>query len=159
MREEGKSGKIAENADEAGGDGSERCRFRNEHRRPGIEKSAQWSVSIANINVLAAGLRFHRAQFCVGESAKEGKQSADEPCEINESRRADRLHHLRGNEKNATADDRAHHNRGGMTHAERAWKVRCGVANPAMNWSRSVHRKSSQYTESSPLDANLDAES
>src|ERR1700678_2770465 len=81
---------------------------------PGIEKSEQWPVGIANIDILAACLRFHRAQLRISERAEKREQSSDHPRQIDKSSRTDRLHHLGRDQKNSAPDDRSHYHGAGM---------------------------------------------
>ena len=115
--EERKDRERAENANQSGRDRGYRCRLGDDEPRPGIEKASQGSVSVADINIFAAGLRLHGAQFGVGERAKKRQQPAHQPRQIHQLGGTYRLHHLGGNEKNSAADDCAHDHRGGVADA------------------------------------------
>src|SRR5208282_5222814 len=91
---------------------------------PAVEKTTQRTVSVADINVFATGLRLHGAQFSVGKRAKERQQAADEPSQIDQFGGAHGLHHLGRNQKDSAADDGSHHYGGGVTHAKIAGEFR-----------------------------------
>ena len=116
--EERQRAKGAENADEPGRRGRDRCRLGDGEPCPGVEKRGQRPVGVADVDVFAAGLRLHGAKLGVGHGAKHREQAADDPDEIDEACRADRLHHLGGNEKDAAADDGADDDRGRVAGAE-----------------------------------------
>ena len=115
MGEETQGRKVSQNAHETGGQSRDRSRLRDEKPGPGVKKSSQRAVTVADVNILAAGLRLHGAQFGVGQRSKERKQSAHQPRQVNQLCRPSGLHHLGRNQKNSTADDGADDNRAGMT--------------------------------------------
>ncbi len=118
VREEAENRERPEDADQAGGDGRNRRRLGNEESCPGIEKSGERAVTVANINVFAPGLRLHCPQFSISERAKEREQTTDEPCQIDKFGGADSLHHFGGNQENPAADDGANNDRSGVAYAE-----------------------------------------
>jgi hypothetical protein len=120
--EKRKDRKRSQNPHQPGGDRGDRRGLGDHKPSPGIEKSAQWTVRVADINVFAARLRLHRAQFGVSERAKKRKQPAHQPRQIYELSRAYRLHHLGGNQKNSAADDCSHHHRRRLADAQSANK-------------------------------------
>ncbi len=91
-----------------------------------IEKAGERAVGVADIHVLAAGLRLHGAQFRIGERAKEREHAADHPCQVDQFGRADRLHHFSRNRKSA-ADDGSNDDCAGMAHAEIASQFGIGT--------------------------------
>ena len=107
-----------ENAHDSRGDGRNRCRLGNREPGPGIQEAGQWSVGVADVDVLAAGLRLHRAQLGVGDRPRHRQDAADNPRQVHQLGRADRLHHLGRNQEDAAADDGAHHNRACLAHAQ-----------------------------------------
>ena len=127
VREEAEDRKGPQDAHEAGGDGRNRGRLGDQEPGPGIEKSRQRTVGIAHVHILAARLRFHGAQFGVGERAEERQHSADQPRQIDQLGRADRLHHFGRNQKDSAADDGAHDHRGSVAHAQIAEAVQGGM--------------------------------
>src|SRR5581483_5929348 len=126
MGEKGEDSKRPEDADEASGNRSDRGWLGDEKPCPGIEKSSEWAIGVAHVNVLAAGLWFHGAKFGIGERAEERKQSADDPRQINQPGGTDRLHHFGGYQENTAADDGADHDRSGVAYTEIPQPVRLG---------------------------------
>src|ERR1700722_17669506 len=92
--EKGKNRERTENANQSGCDCRHGGRLRNDEPRPAVEESAQWAVSNSDIDVFAAGLRFHRTEFGVSESSEEGGQTTHQPGQIHQLGRAYGLHHL-----------------------------------------------------------------
>jgi hypothetical protein len=119
-----KTEKVPRIRTRAGDDCSDRSWLGDHEPRPGIEKPGPGPVGVADVDVLSAGLRFHRAQFGVSERAEERKQSADHPRKVDELGRAHGLHHLGGHEKNSAADNRPDNHRGGVAHAQIAREFR-----------------------------------
>ena len=107
-REERKDWKCTENTNQSGRDGRHRSRLRDDEPSPCVKKSAKRPVRIANINIFAARLRLHRAEFRVSKRAEEREQSAHQPSQIHQLGRAHRLHHLSGNQKDSTPDNGSH---------------------------------------------------
>src|SRR5208283_5883560 len=124
VREKRKDRECAQDAHQSRGDCGHRRRFRDHEPCPAVEKTTQRTVSVADINVFATGLRLHGAQFSVGKRTKERQQAAHEPRQIDQLGGANSLHHLGGNQKDSAADDGSHHHRGGVTHAEIAGELR-----------------------------------
>ena len=117
MSEKRKYRKCSQNSYQAGGYGCDGTGLRDNEPRPGVKKTAEWAVSVAHIDVLPSGLGLHRTQFRVSQRPKKRQQPAHQPREINQFSGAGRLHHFRGNKKDATADDGPNYHRGGMTGA------------------------------------------
>ena len=111
---EGKSRESFKDANQSGSDSGDGRWLGDEEPRPGVEKSSQRSITVADVDILATCLRLHGAQFSVGERPEEGKQSTCEPGQVNQLCRTGGLHHLGRYQKNSTADDGAHHNCAGM---------------------------------------------
>ena len=129
MALEGKNEKIGERAQNANQSGSDRGhgrRFRDDEPGPGVEKAAQRTVGVADINIFSARLRLHGAKFGIGERAKKRKQPAHQPRQIHQLRRAHGLHHLGGNQKNSAADDRPHNHGRGVADAQVAGQLGTG---------------------------------
>ena len=123
-REKGEDRKRPKNSHQPRDHGRDRSRFRDDKPGPRVEKSGQRPVAVADVDILAAGLRLHRSQFGISERAEKREQSAHHPCQINQLGRAHGLHHFRGHEKNSAADDRAHDHRGGVAHPQVAGEFR-----------------------------------
>ena len=113
-------GKCPENSHDSGSDGRHRTGLSDGKPGPRIKESQPWPVGVANVNILAAGLRLHRAQFGVGHRSRHRQHATHKPRQVNQLRRPDRLHHLGRNQEDATANDRAHHDSAGLAYAQLA---------------------------------------
>ena len=89
------------------GQGGDRSWLSDGKPCPGVEKPRQRAISVANVDVFASGLRLHGAQFGIGEGAGKREHPADDPRQIDQPGRADSLHHLGRNQKDAAANDGA----------------------------------------------------
>src|SRR5438552_16570968 len=88
----------------AHGERGSRGAARNCKLRPTIDESPRPAVSVAHDAVLARGARHHRQKLCVGERARQRKQSGDQPNSQRFSRRAHIAGHHAGFKKDAGAD-------------------------------------------------------
>ena len=113
-----RAGKRAEDADDAGGNGGDGGWLGDDEPGPGVEESGERAVGVAHVDVFAAGLGLHGAEFGITECAEEGEQAADDPSGVDELGGADGLHHLGGNEEDAAADDGADDYGGGVADFE-----------------------------------------
>ena len=113
-------GESAQHPYQAGGYGGNGCWLGDQEPGPGVQKSHQPAVGVADVNIFAARLRLHRAQFGVSHGAEKREKATHDPRQINQLGRSYRLHHLGGNQEDAAADDGAHHHRAGMAHAQLA---------------------------------------
>jgi hypothetical protein len=123
VTEKVKCRKHAEGTREAAGDGGDGGRLGNGEPGPHVEKGGRVAVGSAQVDILAAGVRHHGAEFGIGHGAEEREQATDDPGEIDKRRRADILHHLARNEKNAAADNGADYNGGRLAGAEHARQI------------------------------------
>jgi len=121
VQEEREDRKCFQDPHQPGSDGRNRSRFSDQKPGPGIKKSRQRPVGVANVHILTAGLRLHGAQFGICKRAEKREQPPNHPGEIDKSSRPHRLHHLGWNQKNPAPDDRPNHHRPGM----RQPKVAC----------------------------------
>ncbi len=106
-----KSRERPQDTHETGGKRGDRRRFGDQEPGPGVKKGSQRPVAIANIDVLASSLWFHGAEFGISDCAKERKQTAHQPGQINKLGGAGSLHHFSRHQKNSAADDGAYHDR------------------------------------------------
>ena len=125
--EERKHRKSLKDSNQPRRNGRDRRRLGDQKPGPGIQKSGQRPVGIANINILAARLRLHRAQFRIGERAEEREQPPHQPSQINQLSRPDRLHHFSRDQKDSAANDGANDNRAGMTYPKIASEFGTGL--------------------------------
>ena len=109
-----KCGKEAERTGQPDGDGRDGRRLGHGEPRPHVEKGGRIAVGSAQVDIFAARIGQHGAQFGVGHRAEQRQQAAHDPCQVDESRRADILHHLARHEEDAAADDGAHHDGSGL---------------------------------------------
>ena len=116
--EEVKRGEDAEGARESAGDGGDGGGLGDGEPCPHIEEGGRVAVGAAEIDVFAAGVREHGAEFGVGHGAEEREQAADDPGEVDERGGAGVAHHLAGDEEDAAADDGADDDGGGLRCAE-----------------------------------------
>ena len=79
VAKKGERGKRAKDAHNAGGDRRQCSGHRDGEVRPAIQEATKGAVGVANINVFAAGLRLHRAEFCVRQSAAYREQATNDP--------------------------------------------------------------------------------
>src|SRR4051794_3837440 len=61
-------------------DGCDGSALDDQEEGPSIEEAPERSERLAQINVLASGLRHHRGEFSVGECGGDGHEACDEPC-------------------------------------------------------------------------------
>ncbi len=128
LRQERQRSERAENTYEAGDDGGNRSWLRDEEVSPAVQESTERTVGVTDVHVLAARLRPHRAQFGITERAKPREQATNNPGEVDQRGGADRLHHLRGNQKDAAADHGSDHDRSCMADFQVAGELwLCGL--------------------------------
>ena len=89
-------------------------------QHPAVEKGDQIAVSLAQINVLAAGVGKHRAEFGEGDAAEERNHAADHPHQQKQHGLRQRAGNVFGGEKNRRADDAADQQQHGIEQAESA---------------------------------------
>ena len=120
IRQVRKDGKELERARQAQSDGRDRSRLG--HRKPGphVEETRRVPVGAAQVDIFAARIRHHGAQFRVSHGSKKREQSTHDPRQVDQQRGASVAHHLAGNEKNAAADNGPDHDRNGFARAEDA---------------------------------------
>ena len=123
VREPVKGREDAERAGKAAGDRGDRGRLGDRKPRPHVEEGGGVAVGAAQVDVLAAGIGQHRAEFRIGHGAEEREQAADNPREIDERGRAGVFHHFAGHEEDAAADDGPHHDGRGLAGAEHAGQI------------------------------------
>src|SRR5437588_11780403 len=111
---------CAENPHQSDSDGRNRSWFGDHEPCPGIEKSCKRSIAVTDVNIFSPRLRFKRPKLSVGERSKYRENAADNPCQVNQLGRSNRLHHLFRDKKDATADNSPHDNRDRMPQAELA---------------------------------------
>ena len=110
-------------ARQADGDGGDGGGLGDGEPCPHVEEGGRVTVGAAQIDVLAAGVGKHRAEFGVGHGAEEREQAADDPGEIDKGRGAGVAHHLAGDKEDAAADDGADDDGRGLGCAQHARKV------------------------------------
>ena len=120
LRQKAECSKSSQHPYQPGGHTRNRSGLGDQKPGPPIQKAPQRPVSIAHIDILSPGIRTNRAQLRVGERSKERKQTSKNPSQINQARRADRLHHLRRNKKNAAPNNGSRDNRDRMPDVEPA---------------------------------------
>jgi hypothetical protein len=103
---------------------SHRSRLGDHEPGPGIKKSRERPIPIADIHILPARLRLHRAQFRISERPKKRKRPTHHPSQIHKLSRPHRLHHLRRNQKNPAPNNGPHHNGGSVAHPQIAREFR-----------------------------------
>jgi len=107
-------------AGEAGADGRDRGGADDPEHAPAEQKPEERTEAVANIDVLAARRRPHRAELGVGQSAGQREEAAEHPGQENP---ADAVHgddHFPRDEKDAGADEGAHHHGRALEQPERA---------------------------------------
>ncbi len=114
--------KLAE-GDADGGDGSG---LHDQEQRPAVEKAPERAERLAQVNVLAAGVRHHRRQFAIGQRASDGEKSGEHPGADQQRRRVDQARNVGGDDEDARADHGAHHQRGRADRAQALYES--GVA-------------------------------
>jgi hypothetical protein len=82
--------------------------------RPAIEETAEWAVGVANKDVFAAGLRLHRSELRIRQSAAHREQGTSDPRSKHEIGCAHGLHHFRRDKEDAAANDGSDHDRSGV---------------------------------------------
>ncbi len=130
-------GEEAERAGEADGDGGDGGGLGDGKPGPHVEEGGGVAVGAAQVDVFAAGVGQHGAEFGVGHGAEEREQAADDPGEIDERGGADVLHHLARHKEDAAADDGADDDGRGLAGAEDAGQV--GGCGGARRWVDLVH--------------------
>src|ERR1022692_2459126 len=128
LREERKDREGFEDPHQASSYRCNRSRFSDQKPGPRIQKSRQRPVRVTNINVLAARLRLHSAQFGISQRTEKREQPSDHPSEIYKSSRPYRLHHLGWNQKNSAPDDGPDHNGPRMGQPQVARQFRAELA-------------------------------
>ncbi len=116
-------GKELEGAGQADGDGGDRGRLGHGEPGPHIKESGSVAVRAAQVDIFAAGIGQHGAQFCIGHGAEQREQAADNPGQVDKRRRTDVLHHLPGNQEDAAADDGADDDSRSLAGAQNARQV------------------------------------
>jgi hypothetical protein len=129
------SGEEAQRARQADGDGGDGGRLGHGKPGPHVEEGGGVAVRAAQVDVFAAGVGQHGAQFGVGHGAEEREQSADDPGEIDQGRGADVLHHLARHKEDAAADDGADDNGRGLADAPRTRGKSAGVFCGCAEWA------------------------
>src|SRR4051812_24169405 len=112
----------AKNPHQSDSDCRDRSRLGDYKPRPGIQKSCKRTIPVAHVNILSTRLRLKRTKLSIGERTEDGEDAADNPCKVNQLSRANCLHHLFWNEKDATTDNCPHDNGDRVAQAERARK-------------------------------------
>ena len=79
----------------------------DDEAHPSEEKRRQLAVGLAKVDVLAAGVRQHRAELRIAQRAGEREQAGGDPGRQHEQRRAGILRHDRRLDEDAGADHRA----------------------------------------------------
>ena len=92
--EQVEGGEEAERARQADGDGGDGGGLGDGEPGPHIEEGGGVAVGAAEVDVFAAGVGEHGAEFGVGHGAEEREQAADDPGEIDERGGAGVAHHL-----------------------------------------------------------------
>ena len=102
--------------------GNSRDRARLGHREPcpHIKEARRVAVSAAQVDVFAARIRHHGAQFRIRHGSEERQQSARDPRQVHQRRGAGIAHHLAWDQKNPAADYRPDHDRDSFARAEDA---------------------------------------
>ena len=121
--EQVEGGEELQGAGQADGDGGDGGGLGDGEPRPHVEEGGRVAVGAAQVDVFAAGVGKHGAEFGVGHGAEEREQAADDPGEIDERGGAGVAHHLAGHEKDAAADDGADDDGGGLGCAEDAGQI------------------------------------
>ncbi len=117
-RKEVECGEELQGARESDGDGGDGGGLGDGEPGPHIKEGGCVTVGSAEVDIFAAGVGEHGAEFGVGHGAEEREQAADDPGEIDEGGGAGVAHHFGGNEKDAAADDGADDDGGGLRCAE-----------------------------------------
>ena len=112
--EEVKGGEDAEGAGESAGDGGDGGGLGDGEPCPHVEEGGGVAIGSAEVDVLAAGVGQHGAEFGVGHGSEEREQAAGDPGKIDERGGAGVAHHLRGNKEDAAADDGSDDDGGGL---------------------------------------------
>ena len=118
-----KCAEDSEGAREAAGDCGDRGWLGHREPCPHVKEGGGVAIGAAQVDVLAAGVGEHGAEFGVGHGAEEREKTADDPREVNEHGRACVLHHFAGDEEDAAADDGADDDGGGLAGAKDAGQV------------------------------------
>ena len=98
--------------------GGDRAGLNHEKQSPSVEKTPEWAERLPQVNILPARTRHHGREFAVGERADNGEEAGDEPGANQQRRRSDLARNFGGNNKDARADHRAHHQHGGAGEAQ-----------------------------------------
>ena len=112
--EQVEGGEEFQRARQADGDGGDGCGLGDGEPGPHIEEGGGVAVGAAEVDVFAAGIGKHGAEFGVGHGAEEREQAADDPGEIDKRGGAGVAHHLGGDKEDAAADDGADDDGGGL---------------------------------------------
>ncbi len=91
----------------------------DQEQRPAVEKSPQRPQRLAQVDVLAAGLRHHGGQFAVAERADHGQNAGDDPRAKNQRRRVGSPRDVGIHKKNAGPDHGPGNERGGTEQPKR----------------------------------------
>ena len=86
--------------------------------RPAVEEAVERAEGFAQVDVLAAGVRHGRGQFAVAERRDQGEDRGDEPGHHHQAGRLHLARDIGGDDEDAGADHRAHHQGGGIDQAE-----------------------------------------
>src|SRR5207302_1739164 len=100
------------------------ARLNHEQQTPAVNKADQRMHGLAQINVLAAGLRDLRRKLGIDERPRQCNQSADGPCSENQKWSMNLLSYYIRIREDARADDPAHHDHRRVEEAETASKMR-----------------------------------
>jgi len=80
-----KCGKEAKRAREADGDSRDGCGFGHGKPRPHVKECRGIAVGSAQVDIFAASVGQHGAEFGVGHGAEEREKAADDPGEVDEA--------------------------------------------------------------------------
>ncbi len=108
----------AEKLAEGDADRRDGSRLHHQKQRPAVEEAPHRPERLAQINILAAGVRHHGRQFAVGERARDGQESGHQPCAHQQRGRIDLAGDIGRDNEDAGADHRTHHQHGGAGQPE-----------------------------------------
>ncbi len=116
-----------------------RHRSRNAYGKdhPSIKEGGKLAVSLADVNILSAGLREHRAHLGEGKAGEHGDDHANRPDREEKKRRPRIQCNVFGGKEDAGADDPARQQQNGISQRESANElVLCGQCGEYLIWFR-----------------------
>ena len=103
---------------EGDGDGGDGAGLDDDEQGPAVEEAPEASEGLAQVDVLAAGVRHGGGEFSIAERGDDGEGRADEPAEDQQAGGFHLARDIGADDEDAGADHRAHDERGGGGEAE-----------------------------------------